>query len=452
MTDRTQPAAKSYRIATRIAVATLATLMLCACPQVPTQIPPPNNVNVAGAWSLTLTEPGAPALTIDMDLTQAGSTLSGSADSDQVVQYAVAGTISGNSVQLTLSVVGVPGADVRFDLNGTASETRLSGTYTLSGSPSTGSFVGTRSTTPPPPPPPTGVDISGDWVLVTTNDYNGVEGTYLVSLTQSSSAVSGTGTLELGAGGSYPAKVTGTVSGSEFSLAVEITLLPGSPALVNLMTGTASSTELRGSFAVLTEGGATGTVIGFRPGSAPPPPPPPPPPPSSNLVVEIENTTFTDMQVTIHDRAPVSVRPGGTATATFTTNPGSVRVQASTSGRTTSGTQVGLRMTWDFTFDTVGISKLSKDFVVGSDYFFLKMRNNGTQPLTELRVNYGLQSETYDNVIVDNSGATFGLGYYKAFTNSRVQARLGSTNSVVTWDNLNLPFTKNQTITLVNQY
>lgn len=446
MTDRTQPTAKSYRIATRIAVATLTTLMLCACPQVPTQIPPPNNVNVAGAWSLTLTEPGAPALTIDMDLTQAGSTLSGSADSDQVVQYAVAGTISGNSVQLTLSVVGVPGADVRFDLKGTASETRLSGTYTLSGSPSTGNFVGTRSTTPPPPPPPSGVDISGDWVLVTTNDYNGAQGTYLLSLTQSSTEVSGTGSLE--AGGSYPATITGAVTGTSFALKIETEILPDRPALVTLVTGTASSTALNGSFAVLTEGGATGTAVAYRPGGTPPPPPPPP----SNLVVEIENTTFTDMQVTIHDRATVSVRPGGTATATFTTNPGSVRIQASTSGKTTSGTQVGLRMTWDFTYNTVGISKLSRDFVVGSDYFFLKMRNNGTQPLTELRVNYGLQSETYDNVIVENSGATFGLGYYKAFTNSRVQARLGSTNSVVTWDNLNLPFTKNQTITLVNQY
>lgn len=430
------------------AVVLLTSAVLLGCGQTTPQFPPPGRepVDVAGAWELTLTEPGGPSLTVDMLLTQQGSTLSGSADSDQVVQYSVIGSIVGASIKLTLQVVGVPGVDLRFTLDGTATKTSLTGTYTINGSPGIGSFVGAKGPTTPPPPP-SGVDVSGAWILTTTNDSNGAQGTYLLSLAETAGTIDGLASFETG--GSYPGTAAGTLSGSSISLMLSISILPNpsDPKLEVLFVGTATSTQLTGTFQVLSTNGASGPATARRPGTTPPPPPP-----STGLEISIENTTFTDMHITIHDRAPVTVAPGRSATATFAANPGSVRVQAWTSGSTTSGTQVGLKLTWDFTYDTVGATTLSRRFVVGNDKFFLKIRNQGSQPLTELRVNYGLQSETVDYVSIPNSGSLIGTGYYRAFTNSRVEARLGSSSTVVRWDNLGLPFTQNQSITLTNQY
>ena len=423
----------------------------------PTPPPPPATVNITGAWNVVFAPtPLAGGLdAIELTLTQSGNTVSGISHLGTVEFGTVAGTVSGSTA--TLRVTFDPADSPQglyIDLAGSASATEINGNFTqISGglTAASGPFRATRKSNPPPDPPPDPTPdptpqphfLDGDWILTKTNVFNNAMWeTRLYSVKVVGTSVSGVSEYVLD-GVPKRGIVTGEVSGSNVALLMSIDVLDNPDVLMNiLITGTASANAISGTYQVIAEGGSSGPVVGRRPGSSPPPQP-------TALTVNVTNSTFTPMQVTVADRAPVTVAAGATHTVLLTPRPSSVRIQSSTSGRTSTGEQVGLLLTWDRTYTPTGTT-LNVTNVVGSTYFFLRIRNQGSQPLRDLRVNYDLQNEVRDNIVINNNGALFGIGYYRAFTNSRVRANLGTSSSYVYWDNLNLPFTENQAITLVN--
>lgn len=158
------------------------------------------------------------------------------------------------------------------------------------------------------------------------------------------------------------------------------------------------------------------------------------------------NPTFTPIDITFNGQnktAPV----GGSAVFTGTANAAKTG-NASTSGKTSNGTLIGLPIVWNninLSFPAAG-GNLNYTLNIGPDFFFLKMVNTSTLAIQKVYVNYGLQSQTLDNISIPNNGNTYGTGYYKAFSNSNVRAENG--NIFWFWNPLNLPFTNNQSKTV----
>ncbi|MFA5552310.1 MAG: hypothetical protein WDA03_11930 [Trueperaceae bacterium] len=433
-------------------------LVVAACESssgyTPPPPPPPATVNISGAWTVVFAPtPLAGSLdTIELTLTQTGSTVSGISHLGTVEFGTVTGTVSGSTATLRVTFDPADSPQgVYIDLVGPATATEINGSFTqLSGglTAAAGPFRATRGSgpPPPPPPPPQGHFLEGDWILTHTNPDNGVVWeTRLSSVTVSGTGVAGIAEYEFDGATKY-GTMLGKIEGPSLDILMSIDIINNPDALLNIrIIGTANATSISGTYQVISQGGSVGPVVGRRPGSPPPPPPPPP----TGLTVNVTNSTFTPMQVTVGDRAAVTVAAGATHTVLLTPRPSSVRIQSSTSGRTSTGEQVGLLLTWDRTYTPTGTT-LNVTNVVGSTYFFLRIRNQGSQPLRDLRVNYDLQNEVRDNIVINNNSALYGIGYYRAFTNSRVRANLGTSTSYVFWDNLNLPFTENQAITLVN--
>lgn len=165
--------------------------------------------------------------------------------------------------------------------------------------------------------------------------------------------------------------------------------------------------------------------------------------------ITFTNPTFTPIDITFNGQtktAPV----GGNAIFTGKANSDGTGA-ASTSGKISSGTLVGSLLTWNtFTlkFPSAGTNKNSP-LNVGSDFFFLKMKNTSSYTIRKVYVNYGLQAQSVDNITIPNDGVVYNLGYYKAYSNSNVRAESG--NYSWSFNTLNLAFTNNQS-TLLNAY
>ena len=165
--------------------------------------------------------------------------------------------------------------------------------------------------------------------------------------------------------------------------------------------------------------------------------------PKSTLTVV--NPTFTTMDISVNGEIK-TIAAGGSAV--FSGTPGVDAIgSASTSGKTTTGAQVGSLMTWNILeeFPASG-DNLNLTLNVGADYFFLKLINQSLVSIQKVYVNYGLVSQTVDNISIPNTGGTYNLGYYRAYSNSNVRAESGS--SYWYWNPLGLPYTNNQSKTL----
>lgn len=158
------------------------------------------------------------------------------------------------------------------------------------------------------------------------------------------------------------------------------------------------------------------------------------------------NPAFTPIDISFNGetkQAPV----GGSAI--FSGTPGTNATgTASTSGKTSSGTQVGLPISWSLsqTFPTALGSNVDNTLNVGSDIFFLKIQNKSNNAINKVFVNYGYTSQTEDDINIPNDQNIYSIGYYKAFTNSNVRGENGQLSW--SWNSLNLPFTNNQSVTV----
>ncbi|MBL7805713.1 MAG: hypothetical protein JNL02_18360 [Saprospiraceae bacterium] len=171
---------------------------------------------------------------------------------------------------------------------------------------------------------------------------------------------------------------------------------------------------------------------------------------SGSSTITFINNSSTTASITFNGSTKTAL-PGGSAV--FSGTPGvSGYGTAETSGKTNTGVQVGLLITWNLSYQFPNSGNNTINLNVSSDLFFLRIQNNGAGNLTNLYVNYGLVSETFDNVSISNNNQITNIGYYKAWSNTNVRAYASGIQSNVIWNSVPLPFTENQSVTLYNQY
>lgn len=170
------------------------------------------------------------------------------------------------------------------------------------------------------------------------------------------------------------------------------------------------------------------------------------------FVLTFNNPLFTDIEITVTGYGTQTAEPGGSAVFNYSSNPGSITYHAETSGQTTSGSQVGLLLEWDYTHNVSGQSSYTLNLNVNSDYFFIYVENNSDHDFSPFYVNYGSYYETMDDIIIYNTGTNYRIGYYRAFTNTEVRAYW---QDMPTWyyywiqgTHFYLPFTDNQYVML----
>lgn len=162
--------------------------------------------------------------------------------------------------------------------------------------------------------------------------------------------------------------------------------------------------------------------------------------------ITFKNQTFTPITISFNGQTKTAAAG---MNAIFSGNPNSTATgSASTSGKTTSGTQVGLLMNWPLSipFPAAG-TNYNYSLGLGPDYFFLKLKNQSNRNILKLYVNYGITAQTLDNVSIPNNGSLYNLGYYRAYLHSNVRAENGI--YFWYWNALNLPLTNNQSVTVV---
>lgn len=167
--------------------------------------------------------------------------------------------------------------------------------------------------------------------------------------------------------------------------------------------------------------------------------------------VTFYNPVFTNIYITLGDSTK-TIYPGNSETFYQVTGT-TASYSAYTSGATTSGTQVGLKMLWNNNISLSG-GTASYNLNVSSTYFFIYVTNYGSDLLTPFYVNYGLTSQTVDNINLPNNDIKYRTGYYYAYTNTEVRAYFSSTPTYYSyWDqgtNFTLPQTMNQSVSLTN--
>jgi len=136
--------------------------------------------------------------------------------------------------------------------------------------------------------------------------------------------------------------------------------------------------------------------------------------------LKLNNTTYTVMEITVVNYGTQTVNPGESAVYNFSEYPGNMQILASTSGKTTSNTQVGLLFSWDFYHDMTG--DYETDLIITSDYFFMRLRNAGPVDFSPIYVNWEKADQTVDNIIIPNNNVNYNTGYYRAYSDTEVRA------------------------------
>jgi hypothetical protein len=165
--------------------------------------------------------------------------------------------------------------------------------------------------------------------------------------------------------------------------------------------------------------------------------------------ITLSNKTFTDVTATINGKAreipwgdtiQVSGNPGSVITGTLVVS----KLYFNNLGL--GGVFPDLPFTLT-TFPSSG--NMNYNVNVPSSYFFLNIQNdNPSKPILQFYVNYGLQSQSLEKIRIPvGLNFPYKLGYFKAFANSNVRAENGT--SFWSWPTLNLPFTENQSVTLL---
>ncbi|MEO5682252.1 MAG: hypothetical protein ABIQ88_06400 [Chitinophagaceae bacterium] len=160
--------------------------------------------------------------------------------------------------------------------------------------------------------------------------------------------------------------------------------------------------------------------------------------------VSYKNASFTDIAIVLGGTQK-TITPGSSVSFSGSGN-ANFAASASTSGKTSSGTQVGSMLQWKLDGSFPASGTRNTDLNVAAEYFFLKIVNKSAKNISKLYTNYGLVSQTTENLSIPNDAKTYFLGYYKAYSNSNVRAESGS--SYWQWNTLSLPYTQNQSTTV----
>jgi PKD repeat protein len=166
--------------------------------------------------------------------------------------------------------------------------------------------------------------------------------------------------------------------------------------------------------------------------------------------ITFTNPAFTHIHITLSGNTKI-VEPGNSVTYNSVEGT-NVSYTAYTYGETSTGTQVGEYVSWDNTINLSGGTTIV-NLNVTDEYFYIYITNQGTQPLVKLYVNYGLSSQTLDNIVIPNNSVKYKTGYYKAFPNSNVRMYSEDNTFYVYWNqgtHFILPWTDNQFVSLLN--
>lgn len=171
------------------------------------------------------------------------------------------------------------------------------------------------------------------------------------------------------------------------------------------------------------------------------------------LDVIFHNTVFTDISITIGSETKI-IPIADSVKFTFAANPGTFSYTATTSGKTTGGTVVGKVINWaGSNIDVSGMTEKRINLVVSSLSFFIYVTNQGSHTLNPFYVNYGLTSQTMDNIVIPPDHVKYRIGYYSAYTNTQVRAYWQGTTTYAYWNqgtHFSLPWTTNQYVNLLN--
>jgi hypothetical protein len=173
----------------------------------------------------------------------------------------------------------------------------------------------------------------------------------------------------------------------------------------------------------------------------------------SSFYLKFRNKVFTDIAITVVGQGSYTIGLEDSITINYPNNPGSFTYSAETFGKTTSGTQVGEKIVWNYTHDVSGVSSKTINLVVNEEFFFIYIRNGGTVDLNPFHVNYGTSNETVDNIVIPPDSVKYRTGYYKAFTDTEIRAYWDNTTLYTFWiqgTHFTLPFTQSQSVSLLS--
>ena len=133
--------------------------------------------------------------------------------------------------------------------------------------------------------------------------------------------------------------------------------------------------------------------------------------------ITFNNTTFKDIDIEINGVEKV-IPPDGSVTYYGLTGY-SVDYYATTSGTTTTGTQVGHLLIWDNTI-ILDSPEIERDLVISSDYYFLFIENSGLHSFTPLSVGIrnvlsGFTADRTEYIVIPNDGVEYSIGYYESY-------------------------------------
>ncbi len=154
------------------------------------------------------------------------------------------------------------------------------------------------------------------------------------------------------------------------------------------------------------------------------------------------NNTFTPVVITVNGYTQ-TIPSGGMVTYSGYYSDSAVGI-ATTVGAGASGGTLGETVTWTIA-NAFAVSTQNMAIDVSASYYFLKIANNGTASVNKILVNQLVATETV-NATFPGTGATYGVGYFYAYSNSTLEAIYanGNTFSDTT---LALPMTANQSFT-----
>ena len=140
-----------------------------------------------------------------------------------------------------------------------------------------------------------------------------------------------------------------------------------------------------------------------------------------NSSISFTNDAFTTMNITVNGSTS-SVDPG--QTIAFVGGEGTnANVTANTAAYTSSGAQVGemVNLAFSTSFPTDGDLN-SQLMDIPASYFYLDLNNATAEYFNTVYVNYGTSAQTADYISVPNTGVSYGIGYYFAYSGTEVYA------------------------------
>ncbi len=132
------------------------------------------------------------------------------------------------------------------------------------------------------------------------------------------------------------------------------------------------------------------------------------------------NNTYTDVTIVIGGVQKIAPGEGGEATY-FNIEASSISYRATTSGSTSTGTQIGILLVWEYTLALTGGDQETE---LGFDerFFFLRMTNNGTHDWGPIEVDHGAAETAVENILLPMNGTRYNIGYYNAYASTEVRA------------------------------